>query len=175
MEHSQNVPECSLYQVSVILKHSRSPVHPFIRNIANRQTETDKLTDVKTLSSPFGEVNYCLGLNDTKIDCSSFIWVPFTYNVTWDYHLMPLWIGRLRSSSTSTMSKLLSDPNNPATTMIDVSNLLDHVKLSVIEAFTDDGILKKVKAVIAPLLLPLKEAINTANDEIKSLKSQVAD
>ena len=52
--------------------------------------------------------------------------------------------------------------------------LMDHVKVSVIEAFTGDAILEKMKTAIAPLLLPLKEALNTANTEMKSMKSQLA-
>ena len=52
---------------------------------------------------------------------------------------------------------------------------MDHVKVTVIEAFTDYAILEKMKTAIAPLLLPLKEALNTANTEIKSMKSQLAE
>ena len=89
--------------------------------------------------------------------------------------LMSLWTGRLRSSSTSIMSSSTSASNNPAVQMIAVEELMDHVKLSVIEAFTDDAILEKMKTAIAPLLLPLKKALNTANTEIKSMKSQLAE
>ena len=73
------------------------------------------------------------------------------------------------------MSSPASASNNPAVQMIAVEELMDHVKLSVIKAFTDDAILEKMKTAIAPLILPLKEALNTTNTEIKSMKSQLAE
>ena len=48
MEQFQNVSESSRYQVLHILTISRKSVHPFLRNVAYRQTETDRQTDSKT-------------------------------------------------------------------------------------------------------------------------------
>ena len=56
----------------------------------------------------------------------------------------------------------------------DVSGLKDVVKMSVLEAFTEDSILEKLKKIMTPLLIPYKEALDTARAEISSLKTTVA-
>ena len=38
--------------------------------------------------------------------------------------------------------------------IIDVSDLKDVVKMSVLEAFTEDSILEKLKKIMTPLLIP---------------------
>ena len=50
------------------------------------------------------------------------------------------------------MASPASDPHNPAVQMTAAGELMDHVKVSVIEAFTGDAILEKMKTAIAPLL-----------------------
>ena len=64
------------------------------------------------------------------------------------------------------MSSPVSASNNPTVPMIAVEELMVHVKVSVIEAFTDDAILEKMKTAIAPLLLPLKEALTAGQKGI---------
>ena len=51
--------------------------------------------------------------------------------------------------------------------MINISDLKDHVKLSVLKAFTDDSFLEKIKSVRVPLLTPHKEVLSISNAEIK--------
>ena len=58
---------------------------------------------------------------------------------------------------------------------IDPEDLKTVVKLSVLEAFTESETLEKLQKVMAPLLLPYKEALNTAAQEIDSLKTKMAD
>ena len=79
------------------------------------------------------------------------------------------------SSETAHVSsaEIKSELINQDLPMINISDLKDHVKLSVLEAFTDDSFLeKKIKSVIVPLLTPYKDALSTANAESKQLKSQ---
>ena len=59
--------------------------------------------------------------------------------------------------------------------LVNISDLKDHVKLSVLEAFNDDSFLDKIKSVIASLLTPYKEALSTANAEIGQLKTQMSE
>ena len=81
------------------------------------------------------------------------------------------------SSETAHVSSAGINPEliNQDQPMINISDLKDHVKLSVLEAFTDDSFLEKIKSVIVPLLTPYKEALSTANAEIKQLKSQMSE
>ena len=65
--------------------------------------------------------------------------------------------------------------NRDSSVKIDPEDLKTVVKLSVLEAFTESETLEKVQKVMAPLLLPYKEALNTAAQEIDSLKTKMAD
>ena len=80
------------------------------------------------------------------------------------------------SSETAHVSsaEIKSELINQDLPMINISDLKDHVKLSVLEAFTDDSFLEKIKSVIVPLLTPYKDALSTANAESKQLKSQMS-
>ena len=46
--------------------------------------------------------------------------------------------------------------------------------MSVLEAFTEDSILEKLKKIMTPLLIPYKEPLDAAKAEISSLKTTVA-
>ena len=56
-----------------------------------------------------------------------------------------------------------------------IADLMGELKVSVDESFADDAILENVRSTITPPLLAFKEALNTANVEIKSLKSQLVE
>ena len=46
MEHTENILDCTLYQVPPIMKISWKSVHAFFRNVTNRKT--DKPTEMIT-------------------------------------------------------------------------------------------------------------------------------
>ena len=59
MEHPENVPNCSLYQVPLTPQISWKSVQPFFRNVANRQRDrqTDRATDNdENITFPMAEV-----------------------------------------------------------------------------------------------------------------------
>ena len=56
---------------------------------------------------------------------------------------------------------------------LSVDDLKNVVKMSVLEAFSEDSVLDKHKHVIKPLIEPYKEALKTANAKIDSLENKV--
>ena len=59
--------------------------------------------------------------------------------------------------------------------VIDTDDLRVLVKLSVLEAFSDDTTLDKLKSYMSSLLQPFKDALVKANSEIDCLKADVVD
>ena len=57
---------------------------------------------------------------------------------------------------------------------LSVDELKNIVKMSVLEAFSEDCVLDKLEHVIKPLIEPYKEAVKTANAKIDSLDKKVA-
>ena len=58
---------------------------------------------------------------------------------------------------------------------IDTDDLKVLIKISVLEAFSEDVTMEKLKSCMASLLEPYQDALAKANSDITSLKSQVAD
>ena len=56
---------------------------------------------------------------------------------------------------------------------IDTDELKVLIKLSVLEAFSEDVTMEKLRSCMASLLEPYKDALKKANSDIDSLKSQV--
>ena len=58
---------------------------------------------------------------------------------------------------------------------LDTDDLKVLIKISVLEAFSEDVTMEKLKSCMASLLEPYQDALVKANSDITSLKSQVAD
>ena len=90
-----------------------------------------------------------------------------------------MWSGRLRSSSSSRMASETDSSKTgkmgPDTIVhLSVDELKNIVKMSVLEAFSEDCVLDKLEHVIKPLIEPYKEAVKTANAKIDSLDKKMA-
>ena len=81
-----------------------------------------------------------------------------------------MWSGRLRSSSTA----IMATKDNPGRALVDISDLKDHMKMAVLEAFTDDATVGSLKKLFIPLFI-YKDALETANAEIDLLKTKASE
>ena len=66
-----------------------------------------------------------------------------------------------------------TDKMGPEIIQLSVDELKTVVKMSVLEAFSEDSVLDKLKHVIKPLIEPYKEALKTANAKIDCLENKV--
>ena len=64
------------------------------------------------------------------------------------------------------------DKMGPEIIQLSVDDLKNAVKMPMLEAFSEDSVLDKLKHVIKPFIEPYKQALKTANAKIDPLKTK---